>query len=287
MVGKVCWFDTGALSPYENMAVDEALFLRGLPTIRFYHWNETACSIGYFQSAKEYDFPYPLVRRITGGGTVVHGSDLTYSIVCGLTAFPSLDSIKQSYFWIHQGILEALRNLKIPVEIFSAEKHESLFEARLDPYGVNEQPVSSHPRAFRRPLGFGYEPINSEKRSGLGTGAPDGALAKERIHGRQSMELQNSKFCFQSPCSGDLVLEKRKVAGGAQRRRGGLLLHQGSIELAPLHVERRLLIKAVLEAFAHTFKFDLKEESDILSLIKDPIASLKQKYSSRAWTYKF
>lgn len=218
---KLRWFDTGALDPYENMAVDEALFLEKLPAIRFYSWNETSYSIGYFQSMHDCDFDHPLVRRFTGGGTVLHGEDLTYSIVLNLNTFSFLDSIKQSYFWIHRGILEALRGLGIPIEIFSDHKYE------------------------------------------------------------------NGQFCFQSPFPGDLVLGKFKVAGGAQRRRGGFLLHQGSIQLNQLPIERPVLIKAILEGLARTFKLDLHEGFDILSKIKDTVEVLKSKYQSKEWINRF
>ena len=218
---KLPWFDTGALDPYENMAVDEALFLEKLPAIRFYSWSEPSYSIGYFQSTHDCVFDHPLVRRITGGGTVMHGEDLTYSIVLNLQTFSFLDSIKQSYFWIHQGILEALRGLGMPIEIFSDPTYE------------------------------------------------------------------NGQFCFQSPFPGDLVLGKFKVAGGAQRRRGGFLLHQGSIQLNQLPIERPVLIKVILEGLARIFKLDLQEGFDILSKIKGRAEVLKSKYESKEWRYKF
>lgn len=76
-----------------NMAVDEALFdaCRRDPermTLRIYSWHPPAVSVGYGQDTeKEVDprecerYGIDLVRRITGGLTVLHDQELTYSLV--------------------------------------------------------------------------------------------------------------------------------------------------------------------------------------------------------------
>lgn len=72
------------------MAVDEALLLSAiadpsaLPTLRFYRWREPTISLGYFQSAHEIPTELatlPFVRRLSGGGAIVHHHELTYSLV--------------------------------------------------------------------------------------------------------------------------------------------------------------------------------------------------------------
>ena len=80
-----------ALNPYYNMAVDEALLMScaqgAQPAIRFYRWRENAVSIGYFQSAEDIEQSLNLpdnpviVRRPTGGGAVIHGEDITFSLI--------------------------------------------------------------------------------------------------------------------------------------------------------------------------------------------------------------
>lgn len=71
-----------------NMAVDEALLLsaarRNLATLRFYGWSDPTVTLGYFQPYSEGDrHPpsaiCPRIRRATGGGAIVHDSELTYS----------------------------------------------------------------------------------------------------------------------------------------------------------------------------------------------------------------
>lgn len=78
-----------------NMARDEALLEcvgRGEspPTLRFYAWSPATVSLGYFQSFSEYaSLPPPagnlaVVRRLTGGGAILHDQELTYSLTLPL-----------------------------------------------------------------------------------------------------------------------------------------------------------------------------------------------------------
>jgi len=73
-----------------NMAVDEVLLqwsaARDRCCWRFYRWQEPTLSLGYFQ---RYDDRWqhaasrscPVVRRASGGGTILHDAELTYSVV--------------------------------------------------------------------------------------------------------------------------------------------------------------------------------------------------------------
>jgi lipoate-protein ligase A len=68
-----------------NMALDEVL-LGGAhePLLRIYRWASPAVSFGYFGKYAHIAAAWPgreLVRRMTGGGTVPHGLDLTYSLI--------------------------------------------------------------------------------------------------------------------------------------------------------------------------------------------------------------
>jgi lipoate-protein ligase A len=68
-----------------QMALDEVLLSRvQLPTLRVYRWKSPCVTFGYFQSHAlvEKSHPdLPAVRRWSGGGMVVHGEDLTFSLM--------------------------------------------------------------------------------------------------------------------------------------------------------------------------------------------------------------
>lgn len=68
----------------ENMVIDwENLIAleegRGKPTSRIYMWSEPTISIGYSQEPRE--FSVPVVKRPTGGGALLHGWDISFSLV--------------------------------------------------------------------------------------------------------------------------------------------------------------------------------------------------------------
>lgn len=111
--------------PAMNMALDEAvLFLRNksdYSTIRFYGWDPSAVSIGYFQNLDyEVNIDYAqshnisLIRRITGGGAVYHWKDgeITYSIVVGKD-FNMKVNVKDSYGILFSGIIDGLREIGV------------------------------------------------------------------------------------------------------------------------------------------------------------------------------
>lgn len=72
-----------------NMSVDQTLLnaaaTDGIATFRWYRWSEPTLSLGYFQEATEIDADprwrgVPRVRRLTGGGAILHHHEWTYSI---------------------------------------------------------------------------------------------------------------------------------------------------------------------------------------------------------------
>ncbi|MDO9207789.1 MAG: lipoate--protein ligase family protein [Sulfuricurvum sp.] len=98
--------DTKIGSAYWNMAVDEALlegFKEGdLPILRLYGW-ENALSVGKFLNiSKSVNMKklehqkLPLVRRMSGGGVLVHGDDLSYTLIVPREALKDR-GVKESY----------------------------------------------------------------------------------------------------------------------------------------------------------------------------------------------
>ena len=77
------YHDINSRSAALNMAIDEALLKSAtVPTIRFYQWDHSALSFGYFGKFEDVaGHDRDIVRRWTGGGIVFHGEDLTYSVI--------------------------------------------------------------------------------------------------------------------------------------------------------------------------------------------------------------
>jgi len=103
-----------------NMAVDEALLesavAGGACATRWYRWNQATLSIGYFQTADEahrdgHLHRLPVVRRLTGGGAIVHHHELTYS--CTLPArHPLARNVRDLYLAVHETIIRVLAGFK-------------------------------------------------------------------------------------------------------------------------------------------------------------------------------
>lgn len=108
----------GYRNAFENMAIDEALLINGITTLRFYKWKPSAISIGYFQSIEEEvnieeckEIGIDIVRRITGGGAVYHdmNGEITYSIV-----MPNVFSnVMESYKIISKCLINGLKRIGI------------------------------------------------------------------------------------------------------------------------------------------------------------------------------
>lgn len=95
-----------------NMAVDQAwLELGGAPVLRVYGWDRSTATIGYAQSLAKLQnaLPeWPVVRRWTGGGVVLHEGDFTYSVIVPESDPWSQTSALESYRRIHGSLAAAL-----------------------------------------------------------------------------------------------------------------------------------------------------------------------------------
>ena len=95
-----------------NMAIDEALFENvKVPSLRLYRWDHPALSFGYFGRYADVSFyqsERELVRRWTGGGIVLHGDDLTYSIVIPGRDSAFAESSMSIYEKIHRALCNAI-----------------------------------------------------------------------------------------------------------------------------------------------------------------------------------
>jgi len=131
--------DSGYLDAYTNMAIDEAIFAMreklGLPaTLRFYAWKPAAISIGYFQKIEDPSLErykrqkLTIVRRLTGGGAILHRREITYSLACSTHEFPTFRDIIKMQKLTHEAIILGLQNLGVHAELERKEIR------RPDPY---------------------------------------------------------------------------------------------------------------------------------------------------------
>ena len=100
-----------------NMAIDEILLTGAVaPILRVYRWSRPAVSFGYFSKYAEVASQWPQrdpVRRWTGGGIVLHGDDLTYSILVPRTHLSFLRSSIEVYGAVHEAMRRALETNRI------------------------------------------------------------------------------------------------------------------------------------------------------------------------------
>lgn len=101
-----------------NMAVDEALLELGeVPTLRLYGFSPHAVSLGWFQRFADFvDLPpgTPIVRRLTGGGAIHHGDEVTFSLALDAALLPG--DVAASYVRLHDAIVAALAGFGIHCE---------------------------------------------------------------------------------------------------------------------------------------------------------------------------
>jgi lipoate-protein ligase A len=100
------------------MALDEALLLSArldLLTLRIYGWSPPTLSLGYFQQRT--DVPsglsrsYPIVRRPTGGGAILHQSEEITISLTGRSRHPPGPA--RAAGWMLEGVCRALNPLGI------------------------------------------------------------------------------------------------------------------------------------------------------------------------------
>lgn len=112
------WHDLTLREGPLNMALDEAMLAAATePWLRVYRWSHPTISIGFSQNAATaVPAPYrewPIVRRWTGGGVVVHDGDWTYTLVAPQGHLLCEQPAPQTYHWIHQAMVAALEEAGI------------------------------------------------------------------------------------------------------------------------------------------------------------------------------
>ncbi len=124
-----CWriIYSGSNDGPTNMAIDEAILLsvsqrQSLPSLRLYSWNPACISLGRTQSDSDVDkarlksFAYDLVRRPTGGRSILHLNEFTYSVCLPKEDPIASGGVLSTYRRISNGILASLLELGVVVD---------------------------------------------------------------------------------------------------------------------------------------------------------------------------
>lgn len=209
-----------------NMAADEWLLRStsdgGEGCLRLYRWQPATLSLGYFQNVEALEShrlgnALPAVRRLSGGGAIVHHHEWTYSLTLPLE-HPLAEDRLGLYLRVHRTLLQWLATLGFSARILQSENAVSggaacgrLAEDRTQA----EERTESDARQGKARL------------PGTGTGAgcaPSGGKCPF--------------LCFLRRSPGDVLVQsadgsiETKIVGSAQRRARGAVLQHGSILFA-------------------------------------------------------
>lgn len=262
--------------PYLNMAIDEALVSKytnnednGMPTIRLYTWKVPSCTIGYFQRIKNVlatleDKNMPIVRRPTGGGTVFHGNDITYSIIKRTNRNNRLDDVTTFYEIIGKSIFRTLEKLGFECAFYKPE---------------NDIPVSKS-----IPM---LSIIQDNK-------YVDNKLQK--YDNKLETYPTKSPVCSLTPEKYDIMINGNKVAGYAARRMQGIILCQGYLNISeipknknnvgPNHKMIGPLFNNLVNGFEEIFGIKCKREDLTKEEMNLAYQIEERKYAGKDWNYR-
>ncbi|MGA2033299.1 MAG: hypothetical protein ABSG68_13660 [Thermoguttaceae bacterium] len=198
-----------------NMAVDEVLLDWAAAEeecgLRFYGWSEPTLSLGYFQPYEDRrrhpaSLACPAVRRLTGGGAIVHDAELTYSVVLCKT-HPLARERNKLYEMMHGTLLEALAEVGVCARMYREAG------ACLDVCGKSGGSTVKGDSPI-------FAAIASDRHTKIGT-----------VPATIATRTAEPVLCFQRRAQDDVLVGDIKVAGSAQRRRRGDVLQHGSVLL--------------------------------------------------------
>ena len=159
-----------------NMAVDEFLLQRALDpgelSVRIYRWSQPTISLGYFQDSDEFKASgqyagLPAVRRLSGGGAILHDREITYSLAVP-SRHPLAEDPMRLYELAHSGIQTALKPLDVELA------------ARGTPLSLTEEPFLCFSRGDRNDLLLnGVKVVGSAQRRRKGAVLQHGSILLE------------------------------------------------------------------------------------------------------------
>jgi len=153
------WHDPIPRSGALNMAIDQILLehYSNTPILRFYGWENPTISFGYFQSLEVTKEHFPdegleFIRRATGGGSVDHRIDLTYTLIIPSSHPLANTRGAMSYKIIHTAVANSLNSIGIPCILTSS----------------TPAPTKNSTACFTRPVAHDIINHQGEKLAGAG-----------------------------------------------------------------------------------------------------------------------
>jgi lipoyl(octanoyl) transferase len=204
---------SGAADGFKNMSVDEVLLgecRRGAidGVLRVYEWTPPAVSLGHAQSVELIDtqrcrdLGVDLVRRVTGGGAVLHWEEVTYCLILKREIMPGLKWPKQFARLTGVALCRALESLGVGASLSQGGTHAT------------------------------FESLQS-------AAARHGTQSAATFHSSQSATAfhgMRSALCFESGTENEIIVEGRKLAGCAHKFTREAFFSHGSIMVGRTHL---------------------------------------------------
>jgi lipoyl(octanoyl) transferase len=241
-----------------NMAFDEALLNQaadeGLATLRFYQWNPPTLSLGYFQRFAQRDEHAAsrgaaIVRRLSGGGALLHDCELTYS-ACLPSNYPRSRQSTSLYGLVHRALIGVLAEHDVAARL-----------AADSPEWVAAPPIGSEDDQFLCFLRHTADDVVAASRSGPPAWAKIAGSAQRR---RRGAVLQHGSLLLAaSPLAPELA---------------------GVWELCGARLDTHELAQAWADRVAEILKLCLDQTDGQAALPEGALAPLVQKFQSSQWT---
>jgi lipoate-protein ligase A len=273
---KWCYINSGKCSPAFNMALDECLLnwqseKKMLPTVRFYEWEVPTLSIGYFQRVeKEINMEevskrgFGFVRRPTGGRSVLHDKELTYSVIVSEDHPDMPKTVTEAYRVISEGILEGFKSLGLDAYFAVPKTKEEREDLR--------NPRSSV--CFDAPSWYEIV-VEGRKIAGSAQTRQKGVILQ---HGSIPLEIDLDTLYDLFLFPNEKIKERMKK-----------MFSSKAVAINEL-TDRTFTIEELTEAFKIGFEKGLNIELVPYELTKEQLAEVqalaKEKYESDEWNYK-
>ncbi len=258
------------------MALDEALMdlaRAGVAMLRFYTWEPHCLSLGRNQSTPERVHGRPrselrcgedVVRRPTGGRSVYHGRELTYSVTAPDRLWGGPRSM---YGRINRALRRGLASLGAALDPDPGEA---------PPRGASSSLPRPTPRQGAPGAALGPAPCFEAPAAGEVTAGGRKLVGSAQWRHRGVLLQHGSVLLVNEQARGDLLAET-----GDRGERSAI----GLAELVPGLLESADLIQALSDAFGAEFGCR-PEAAPIDPALDTEARRLENKYRSEAWTWR-